>query len=227
MATFSLARLAELSGVPTRTIRYYQSIGLLPKPERAGKHAVYMAEHVARLEDISRMRAQGLQLDAIHEVFASDAYSPDTNTDWRAFFNPRGRDGRNQVLDDDQLSSLLGDRRDEILDDLISAGYLRPVGDGRWELPSLPALNGALVLYDIGADIAVSASIYKLIQSRIASLADEVVDTVASAAGNGYAGEATRTGLAPFLDRFRAAAWENAGQAFADELERAITDLDR
>src|SRR5262249_36867411 len=123
--------------------------------------------------------------------------------------------------------SLLGDRRDEILDDLISAGYLRAVGDGRWELPSLPALNGALVLYDIGADVAVSASIYKLIQSRISSLADEVVDTVTSAAGNGYAGEATRTGLAPFLDRFRAAAWENAGQTFADELERAITDLDR
>jgi DNA-binding transcriptional MerR regulator len=227
MATFSLARLAELSGVPTRTIRYYQSIGLLPKPEHAGKHAVYTAEHVARLEDISRMRAQGLQLDAIREVFASDAYNPDTNTDWRALFNPRGRDGRNQILDDEQLSSLLGDRRDEILDDLISAGYLRSVGDGRWELPSLPALNGALVLYDIGADVAVSASIYKLIQSRISSLADEVVDTVTSAAGDGYAGEATRTALAPFLDRFRAAAWENAGQAFADELERAITDLDR
>jgi DNA-binding transcriptional MerR regulator len=227
MATFSLTRLAELSGVPTRTIRYYQSIGLLPKPERAGKHAVYTVEHVARLEDISRMRAQGLQLDAIREVFASDAYHPDANTDWRALFNPRGRDGRNQILDDDQLSSLLGDRRDEILDDLISAGYLRAVGDGRWELPSLPALNGALVLYDIGTDVAVSASIYKLIQSRISSLADEVVDTVASAAGSGYAGEATRTALAPFLERFRAAAWENAGQTFADELERAITDLDR
>jgi DNA-binding transcriptional MerR regulator len=227
MATFSLARLAELSGVPTRTIRYYQSIGLLPKPERAGKHAVYTAEHVARLEDVSKMRAQGLQLDAIREVFASDAYHPDTNTDWRALFNPRGRDGRNQILDDDQLSSLLGDRRDEILDDLISAGYLRAVGDGRWELPSLPALNGALVLYDIGTDVAVSASIYKLIQSRISSLADEVVDTVVSAAGNGYAGEATGAALAPFLERFRAAAWENAGQTFADELERAISDLDR
>jgi DNA-binding transcriptional MerR regulator len=227
MATFSLARLAELSGVPTRTIRYYQSIGLLPKPERAGKHAVYTAEHVARLEDISRMRAQGLQLDAIREVFASDAYSPDTNTDWRTLFNPRGRDGRDQILDDDQLSSLLGDRRDEILGDLISAGYLRAAGDGRWELPDLPALNGALVLYDIGADVAVSASIYKLIRSRISSLADEVVDTVTSAAGNGYAGEATRAELAPFLDRFRAAAWENAGQTFADELERAIADLDR
>jgi DNA-binding transcriptional MerR regulator len=227
MATFSLARLAELSGVPTRTIRYYQSIGLLPKPEHAGKHAVYTAEHVARLEDISRMRTQGLQLDAIRKVFASDAYSPDTNTDWRALFNPRGRDDSDQILDDDQLSSLLGDRRDEVLDDLVSAGYVRAVDDGRWELPSLPALNGALVLYDIGTDVAVSASIYKLIQARISSLADEVVETVASAAGNGYAGEATRTELAQFMERFRAAAWENAGQTFADELERAITDLDR
>jgi DNA-binding transcriptional MerR regulator len=227
MATFSLARLAELSGVPTRTIRYYQSIGLLPKPERAGKHAVYTAEHVARLEDISRMRSQGLQLDAIREVFSSDAYHPDANTDWRALFNPRGRDGQDQVVDDDQLSKLLGDRREEILDDLVSAGYLRAVGEGRWELPSVRAFNGALLLYDIGTDVAVSASIYKLIQSRISSLAGEVVDTVASAAGDGYAGEATRTELVPFLERFRAAAWEVAGQTFADELERAISDLDR
>jgi len=31
--------------------------------------------------------------------------------------------------------------------------------------------------------------------------------------------------LTQFLDRFRAAAWEVAGQTFADEIQRAITDL--
>jgi DNA-binding transcriptional MerR regulator len=225
MATFSLGRLAEISGVPSRTIRYYQSIGLLPKPDHAGKHAVYTTEHVARLEDIGKMRAQGLQLDAIREVFASDEYNPDASTDWRTMFTPRGPDGRNQIVDDEQLSNLLGDRRDEILDDLVSAGYLRTVDGDHWEVPSLPALNGALLLYDIGTDVAVAASIYKVIQVRVATLADEVVDTISGAAGVGYAGEATD--LARFLDRFRAAAWEVVGETFAAELERGITALPR
>jgi DNA-binding transcriptional MerR regulator len=225
MATFSLGRLAEISGVPSRTIRYYQSIGLLPKPDHAGKHAVYTTEHVARLEDIGKMRAQGLQLDAIREVFASDEYNPDASTDWRTLFTPRGPDGRNQILDDEQLYNLLGDRRDEILNDLVSADYLRAVDGDHWEVPSLAALNGALLLHDIGTDVAVAASIYKVIQARVASLADEVADTIAGAAGDGYAGEATD--LARFLDRFRAAAWEVAGETFAAELERAITALPR
>lgn len=225
MATFSLGRLAEISGVAPRTIRYYQSIGLLPKPDHAGKHAVYTTEHVARLEDIAKMRDQGLQLDAIRGVFASADYKPDTDTDWRRWFTPRSRDDNDQIVDDAQLSELLGDRREEIIDDLVSAGYLHPREGNGWEVPSLPALNGALLLYDIGTDVAVAASIYKLIQSRIAGLADEVVDTIAGAAGDGYAG--APTDLAQFLDQFRAAAWEVAGRTFAAEIDRAITALSR
>ena len=34
-----------------------------------------------------------------------------------------------------------------------------------------------------------------------------------------------RADLTQFLDRFRATAWEVAGQTFADEIQRAITDL--
>ena len=44
--TFGLQELAERSGLPIRTIRWYQSEGLLPKPSKNGRDAVYRGEHL-------------------------------------------------------------------------------------------------------------------------------------------------------------------------------------
>ena len=52
---------------------------------------------------------------------------------------------------------------------------------------------------------------------------DGVVDTIAAAAGTGYAGDGTRADLFQFLDRFQAAAREVGGRYFAEEITRAIT----
>jgi len=38
--TYGLQALADRSGLPVRTIRWYQSEGLLPKPEKQGRDAV-------------------------------------------------------------------------------------------------------------------------------------------------------------------------------------------
>ena len=48
----TLAELSEESGTPARTIRFYIARGLLDGPLKAGRGAVYTAEHLARLEKI-------------------------------------------------------------------------------------------------------------------------------------------------------------------------------
>lgn len=63
--TLSLAELAELAGVPARTIRFYISRGLLPGPIKAGRGAEYTAEHLERLEHIKRLQAEGRMLSEI------------------------------------------------------------------------------------------------------------------------------------------------------------------
>jgi DNA-binding transcriptional MerR regulator len=55
----TLAELAELSGVPARTIRYYIARGLLPPPLVGGRGACYAEEHLERLARIKALQSQG------------------------------------------------------------------------------------------------------------------------------------------------------------------------
>jgi DNA-binding transcriptional MerR regulator len=58
----TLAQLSEESGLPARTIRFYIARGLLDGPVKSGRGAVYTAEHLARLEKIRQLQAEGRML---------------------------------------------------------------------------------------------------------------------------------------------------------------------
>jgi DNA-binding transcriptional MerR regulator len=62
---YSIAELVQLSGVPVDTIRYYQTIKLLPSPTRDGRNAVYGETHLDRLHLVRSMAARGLSLRVI------------------------------------------------------------------------------------------------------------------------------------------------------------------
>lgn len=66
-----IRELAQASGVPAKTIRYYESISLLPKPQRANNdYRVYSAADVERLRFIAGARTLGFSLDDIAEILA-------------------------------------------------------------------------------------------------------------------------------------------------------------
>ena len=66
-----IRELAQASGVPAKTIRYYESIGLLPRPQRADNdYRVYGAADVERLRFIAGVRTLGFSLDDIAEILA-------------------------------------------------------------------------------------------------------------------------------------------------------------
>ena len=67
----TLAELSEESGMPARTIRFYIARGLLDGPVKAGRGAVYTAEHLARLEKIKEMQAAGHMLAEIAQTLAA------------------------------------------------------------------------------------------------------------------------------------------------------------
>jgi hypothetical protein len=48
------------SGAAARTIRFYQSVDVLPKPDRRGRSAVYHQKHLERLRLIAEPRDRGL-----------------------------------------------------------------------------------------------------------------------------------------------------------------------
>lgn len=61
----TLAKLAEVTGTPPRTIRYYIARRLLPPPLKAGRGAVYSQEHVRGIAAIRAAQARGLTLAEI------------------------------------------------------------------------------------------------------------------------------------------------------------------
>ncbi|QYG93874.1 MerR family transcriptional regulator [Iamia sp. SCSIO 61187] len=67
----SIDQLAAASGVPSRTIRQYQTLGLLPRPERHGRLGVYRSTHLDRLRLIGRLQERGYSLAGISDLLAS------------------------------------------------------------------------------------------------------------------------------------------------------------
>ena len=64
-ASYWISELADMTGVSTRTIRYYIEEGLLPSPEIQGKYAVFDEEYVYRLKLIKFLKDAYLPLREI------------------------------------------------------------------------------------------------------------------------------------------------------------------
>jgi DNA-binding transcriptional MerR regulator len=66
-----IGELAERSGIPASTIRYYEKEGLLPKAQRgANGYRVYQDHALDRLDLIQLGQNLGFSLDAIRSVVA-------------------------------------------------------------------------------------------------------------------------------------------------------------
>jgi MerR family copper efflux transcriptional regulator len=70
--------LTERAEVTPRTVRYYESIGLIPPGEREGHGQHYYTEEtVARLRKIDQLKQLGLSLDEVRDVI--DLYFTDAS----------------------------------------------------------------------------------------------------------------------------------------------------
>jgi|TARA_R110002073_G_scaffold284676_2_gene448856 MerR family mercuric resistance operon transcriptional regulator len=63
--------LARLTGCNLETIRYYETIGVMPEPPRSSKnYRVYDDTHVTRLRFVMRARELGFTLDEVRDLLA-------------------------------------------------------------------------------------------------------------------------------------------------------------
>jgi DNA-binding transcriptional MerR regulator len=71
----AIDELARRVGMTVRNIREWQTIGLLPPPQRHGRVGIYTDDHLSRIERIKSLRAQGFPLDIIRRVLDQSAES--------------------------------------------------------------------------------------------------------------------------------------------------------
>src|SRR5579884_1581306 len=62
---YRVEQLAAAAHVRVDTIRFYQAKGLLPRPRRVGRHAVYTDGHLNRLR---RLQREGFPLSVIRRL---------------------------------------------------------------------------------------------------------------------------------------------------------------
>lgn len=67
----SIGALAKATGTKVETIRYYEGIGVLPKPPRTGgNYRSYGEGHLRRLGFVRRARSLGFPLDTVRAMLS-------------------------------------------------------------------------------------------------------------------------------------------------------------
>jgi DNA-binding transcriptional MerR regulator len=65
---YRVEELARAAAVGVDTVRFYQSRGLLPSPERRGRVAIYSDDHLTRLRRIRELKGEGVTLEGIRRL---------------------------------------------------------------------------------------------------------------------------------------------------------------
>lgn len=68
--THTVKNTAARVGLPSRTLRYYDRIGLVSPPRTASGYRVYGSEDEGRLRFVAQAKTLGFSLEAIRELLA-------------------------------------------------------------------------------------------------------------------------------------------------------------
>ncbi len=79
-----IGEIAARANLPASTIRYYESIGLLPAPPRSSGRRVYSATVLDRLSLIQVAKQAGWTLDEIQQILDAQAQGGHFAEAWQA-----------------------------------------------------------------------------------------------------------------------------------------------
>lgn len=176
---WTIDQLAGLAGLPVRTIREYQTLGVVPAPRRQGRVGRYGPSHLQRLQLIARLRDRGYSLAGIGDLLGNWSAGADLG-------EVLGLEPDELVHVDepgapatlDQLRALLPAMIPDHLGALEAAGVVERCRPDRFCIPSPSLLQ--LTIDAQGAGLAPHDVIALLgaIQRAADTVANEVVDQI-------------------------------------------------
>ncbi len=226
---YTIDELAVETGVPSRTIRFYQAKGALPAPERRGRVAYYNDAHVERLKLVAELQDRGLHLKAIRDLLSRADAGDVSVRDWLGLGDklraPWSED-RPRICSREELEELIGKRSKAFVAELATTGLIRSEGDAHppsFLVKSPGLLQAVLTLHDGGFELAEAAEMTQSLRRRLSKAADEV-----ALAFTNYVKDSTESSpgeLEQSLDTVRSASLETVRLVFAQEMERALRRL--
>ncbi len=177
--------LAHLAGIPSRTIRFYNTQGLLPPPIMRGRVAYYNQEHLLVLNIIKELKdQQNLPLEVIKQLLEIRARYGDVPMNLalkQRLLRPLTSGGPQVPLSKEELMQQSGTTAEQI-DELTQQGLLFPSEtEGRSTFTGDDLLLVALYqrLEQFGLPLALSALIRfqlrQLVRSEIAAFEQHVL----------------------------------------------------
>ncbi len=224
----TIDELAAVSGIPSRTIRYYQSKGVLPHPARRGRVAVYTEDHLARLERIVALQDRGLRLDAIRDVFEQVSDGTPSLQEWLGLddhLTVPWLDELPLLLSAEEIAERMGQARDGLLDQMVHAGLVVPpadVGDP-YTVTSPGLFEISLGLDRELIDYAVQLGALDIMRRGLSAACDELVTFFAEKAGAGFGDDVDV--MARQLAALRPLGGDAVRIVFGQEMERALEEF--
>lgn len=149
-ASLTIDALAQKVGMTVRNIRAHQSRGLLPPPEVRGRTGYYGSDHVARIELIKELQADGFNLEAIRRLIeGANGSSAEVLRFTRALRAPFAEETP-EIVSVDELTERWGIDDPKLVRKAERLGILRPLGDGRFEETSPRLARASAELADLG-----------------------------------------------------------------------------
>ena len=175
---YRVEQLASACDVSVDTVRYYQSRGLLPQPEREGRVAWYGSEHADRIRKIRALQTKGLTLAAIRRVVTGELGAPDADLA-AAVAAARGDAGSDREL----LSLDAFSQRSGVPASLIQAveregiRFGRTVdGEERYTAADIDLVRTALRLLEFGLPLGDLLALARQADAAMRGLAERAVE---------------------------------------------------
>jgi DNA-binding transcriptional MerR regulator len=213
---YTIDELAAATAIPSRTIRFYQSSGVLPKPDRRGRIAYYTARHIERLELIGKLQDRGLQVRAIKDLVERIDSGEIGLQEWlgvEAQLSSAWVDDAPKLLRRAELDELLGERRPGFIAELGRAGILELRADETYLVTSPGLLRAVTQLDDAGVGVEVATGASAILQRHLSKAARELAS---------YFGEHA---VLDALGELRAVGPETVRLMFAREMEQVLRKM--
>jgi DNA-binding transcriptional MerR regulator len=173
--SFKIDELAQRTGMTVRNIRAHQSRGLLPPPEVRGRTGFYGPEHEARIELIKELQADGFNLESIRRLLDNaNGRSADVLRFTRALREPFAAE-EPEVVTLEELSERWQRNDPALIRKAERIGFLRPLGDGRYEELSPRISHAAVELAELGVPVEVALTVAQKLRRHADGVAREFV----------------------------------------------------
>lgn len=221
----TIDELSSSTGVPSRTIRFYQAKGALPPPVRRGRIAYYDATHAERLKLVAHLQDRGLSLRAIRDLFQRSEGTDVSVSEWlgvgEQILQAPWTDDRPRVCTEEELVQMLGGPlRPGHLAELVRVGLVRREGSASssYFVGSPAMLQVAVKLEASGVELETARVAHEILRRQLSRAADELVEFFVKGVPESAGPEA----VSRSVEALRSVAVDAVRLVFGQEIERSL-----